>query len=166
MTEEINFDSGEIRGRPPKKTGEYSVFTKYAIQCNQLRSIVVDKKQEMGISGYCNTGSADMNVTIGQPNFGRFMGDVTNFAGGIADAIGPAHPLFLSNMKKDDEKKYDPKIHPKIPILLLDDAMISVLHVERVTSEYEWYRLQVSGNYDENSQTIPFFDSIGYNDSL
>ena len=47
MTEEINFDSGEIRGRPPKKTGEYSVFTKYAIQCNQLRSIVVDKKQEM-----------------------------------------------------------------------------------------------------------------------
>ena len=113
---------------------------------NLFKSIVVDKKQEMGILGYCNTGSVDMNLTIGQPTFGRFMGDITNIAGGLSDCLAPAHHLFLSNMKKDDEKKYDPKIHPKIPILLLDDAMISVLHVERVTSEYEWYRLQVSGH--------------------
>ena len=154
MIKEINFDSGEIRGRPPKKTGEYSVFTKYAIQCNQLRSIVVDKKQEMGILGYCNTGSVDMNLTIGQPTFGRFMGDITNFVSGTADAIGPAHPLFLSNMTKEVEKKYDLKAHPKIPILLQDDSMISVSHVERVTAKYEWYRLQVSGHYDKNFRRI------------
>ena len=154
MIKEINFDSGEIRGRPPKKTGEMSPFAKYATECNQLRCIVVDKKQEQGILGYCNTGSVDMNVIIGQPESGSFMGDITNIVGGLGDGLAPAHHLFLSNMKKDDEKKYDPKAHPKIPILLQDDSMISVSHVERVTAKYEWYRLQVSGHYDENFRRI------------
>ena len=158
MTEEINFDSGKMFSRPPIKTGALSVFTQYPGRVIPLRNRIADTLQQLSISNcYCNTGFASLSVTIGQPP-SSFIGDITNIAGGIADAIGPAHRNLIDNMDQYTENQYDSRIHPSIPLLISDDSMFSVLHVERVISELEWYRLQVSGHYDENSR--------GYNDSL
>ena len=154
MTEEINFDSGKMFSRPPIKTGALSVFTQYPGRVIPLRNRIADTLQQLSISNcYCNTGFASLSVTIGQPP-SSFIGDITNIAGGIADAIGPAHKNFIHNMNQYAENQYNPRIHPSIPLLITDDSIFSVLHVERVTSDSEWYRLQVSGHYDKNFRRI------------
>ena len=154
---EINFDSGKMFSDPPIKTGVRSVFTQYPDRVISLRNRIADRLQQLPFSNcYCNTGFASLNVTIAQRHSRN--GDITNIAGGISDAIGPAHRNLIDNMDQYTENQYDSRIHPSIPLLISDDSMFSVLHVERVISELEWYRLQVSGHYDENSR--------GYNDSL
>ena len=153
MTEEINFDSGKMFSRPPIKTGALSVFTQYPDRVISLRNRIADRLQQLPISNcYCNTGFASLNVTIAQQH--RRNGDITNIAGGIADAIGPAHRNLIDNMDQYTENQYDSRIHPSIPLLISDDSRFSVLHVERIISESAWYRLQVSGYYDENFRRI------------
>ncbi len=150
---EINFDSGTIYDHPPIKTGANSVFTQYPRRVISLLDTIYDVKKEMGISGYyCNTGFAGLNIKIAQRDSGN--GDITNIAGGIADALGPANKNWHRQASEHTKKMYDSRIYPMQPIGVADDSMFSVLHVERVISESEWYRLQVSGYYDENFRRI------------
>ena len=151
MIKEINFDSGKIVSAPPIKTGALSVFTQYPDRVIPLLDTIYDVKKEMEISGYyCNTADTKLDIQISN----HIRGDITNIAGGISDALGPANKNWHSQASEHTKKMYDSRIYPIQPIGVIDDSMFSVLHVERVTSDSEWYSFQVSGHYDENFTRI------------
>ena len=125
----------EVEGRPPKKHGEKSMWARSdeAPLVARLRSKALEERTKAGLSKCPRVRSLELEVYAPAAQLER-VGDLDSFVTGVCDCLQAATGTVLPFLDPVFSEPGNEDIHPRIPLLIENDAQITTIVARKLTA--------------------------------
>ena len=133
----MNYKFGRIEGKPPKKDGASSMWSKDS----EVKRLIAlrERAYEFYKKGKVLNNNIKLTLKVHLKKNGRRVGDLDNFIAGICDGLMFAH----DNKELKISRNFPEHIHPRKFRLIEDDYLIVKIIAEKKKSDEEYYEVEL-----------------------
>jgi hypothetical protein len=134
----------EVEGRPPRKYASESGWGKNeAKYILKLRERALEARKKAGMDD-CFRGPIKLELVVYAPNITNkiapdHIGDLDALAGGVCEALQPAHPNAPNSLIFAGKHE----VNPSIPLIIEDDSLVVHIVARKETSSKTYYTVKV-----------------------